>query len=220
MAFGVAAGTHVGIIGPSGSGKTTLARAILGVLVPAQGVVRLDGASIVDWDRGELGPYIGYLPQDIELFGGTVAENIARFGVMDSKEIVGAAKIAGVHEMILTLQDGYETQIGDRGMILSAGQRQRIALARAVYGNPRLIVLDEPNSNLDADGEQALHRALLTLKERRTTVLVIAHRSSILAGLDKLLVLKDGVIEGFAPTKEMLTQLTRPVSGRTPATAS
>ncbi len=211
VSFDVPANTLVGIIGPSGGGKTTLVRAILGVVPLAQGTVRIDRADIDTLNRGEIGAAIGYLPQDIELFNGTVAENIARFGVLDSPQIVEAAKIAGVHEMILGLSDGYETVIGEQGGVLSAGQRQRIALARAVYGQPKLVVLDEPNSNLDADGEQALHAALRTLKERGATVLVIAHRSSMLAGLDRLLVLREGAVADYGPVSEMLPKMMRPV---------
>jgi ATP-binding cassette subfamily C protein EexD len=212
VSFDVPANTLVGIIGPSGGGKTTLVRAILGVVPLAQGIVRIDRADIETLNRAEIGSAIGYLPQDIELFNGTVAENIARFGVLDSPQIVEAAKLAGVHEMILGLSDGYETVIGEQGGVLSAGQRQRIALARAVYGQPKLVVLDEPNSNLDAEGEQALFAALRTLKERGATVLVIAHRSSMLAGLDRLLVIREGVVAEYGPVSEMLPKMMRPVS--------
>ncbi len=212
VSFDMPANTLLAIIGPSGSGKTTLVRAILGVTALAQGVVRLDGADIDTLDRAAIGGSIGYLPQDIELFNGTVAENIARFGVLDSPVIVEAAKAAGVHEMILGLTDGYETVIGEQGSVLSAGQRQRVALARALYGQPRLVVLDEPNSNLDAEGEQALLGALSGLKARGASVLVIAHRSSMLAGLDRILVLRDGVVAEYGLVSEMLPKMMRPVT--------
>ncbi len=212
--FDVPAGMQVGVIGPSGSGKTTLARAILGLVPLVQGVVRLDGADVAMLNRERLGPYIGYLPQDVELFDGSIAENIARFGPINSDAVVDAAKVAGVHDLVLSLSAGYDTRIGEQGAVLSAGQRQRVALARAVYGNPRLIVLDEPNSNLDTDGEQALHRALLLLRERRATVIVIAHRSSILGNLDRIVVLRDGAMETYEATAELMPKLMRPVAGQ------
>jgi PrtD family type I secretion system ABC transporter len=213
IGFDVPAGTSVGVIGPSGSGKTTLARAILGVVPLAQGVVRLDGADVALIDRVEAGPSIGYLPQDIELFNGTAAENIGRFGALESERIIAAAKLAGVHDLILSMPDGYETRIGEQGAILSAGQRQRLALARAVYGEPCLVVLDEPNSNLDMEGEQALQRTLAALKARGTTVLVIAHRTSILSCLDRVLVLKAGMVEAYGQASEVLPKPLRPVQG-------
>jgi len=164
--FQLGAGESLGVVGPSGSGKSSLARALLGIWPAANGAVRLDGADVASWDRNELGPYVGYLPQDIELFDGSVAENIARFGEQDSEQVVAAARLAGVHDMILHFPEGYDTVIGGSGGILSGGQRQRIALARAVYGQPRLIVLDEPNSNLDDAGEKELTRALQRVQQR------------------------------------------------------
>jgi PrtD family type I secretion system ABC transporter len=206
VAFTVEAGESLGVIGPSASGKTTLIRLILGIWKPQAGVIRLDGADIARWDRDALGRHIGYLPQDVELFGGTVAENIARLGAVDSAQVIEAARLAHAHEMILRLPDGYETQIGDAGAILSGGQRQRIAFARALYGNPRLVVLDEPNANLDAQGEAALAAALVELKARGVTTIMVGHRPALMSQLDKLAVLKDGVLEAFGPAATILPQ--------------
>jgi ATP-binding cassette subfamily C protein EexD len=205
--FAVPAGLVVGIIGPSASGKSTLARALLGVWAPQHGVVRLDGADINNWDKQELGPHVGYLPQDIELFEGSVSENIARFGEVDPHKVIQAAKAAGVHEMILQLPNGYDTVIGGEGVNLSGGQRQRIGLARAVYGQPRLVVLDEPNSNLDDVGERALAIALQQLKESKATVFIITHRTSILAQIDRLLMMRNGVIALYGPREKVLAEL-------------
>ncbi|WP_026596348.1 type I secretion system permease/ATPase [Methylohalobius crimeensis] len=207
LSFEIPAGTVVGIVGPSGSGKSTLARLLVGVWNPSSGKVRLDGVDVADWDKTELGPYLGYLPQDIELFEGTVAENIARFGELDSDNIVAAAKSAGVHEMILRFAQGYDTQIGPGGAVLSGGQRQRIALARALFGDPRLIVLDEPNSNLDDAGEAALVRAVRKAKADGRTVVVITHRTSILNEVDRLLLLRDGKLQAHGSRDEVLAML-------------
>jgi len=203
ISFEIEAGELVGVIGPSAAGKTTLARTLLGIWPAAQGKVRLDGADIYGWSRTELGPHLGYLPQDVELFDGTIAENVARFGEPDSEKIVAAARLAGVHEMVLKFPQGYDTVIGSAGGLLTGGQRQRIALARALYGDPKLIVLDEPNSSLDEAGDAALLAALLALKARGATVVVISHRTGVLPAIDKLLVLKDGQLAAFGPRDEV-----------------
>ncbi|MBJ2347187.1 MULTISPECIES: type I secretion system permease/ATPase [Pseudomonas] len=207
ISFSAPAGCTVGIIGPSAAGKSTLARALIGVWPPQHGVVRLDGADISAWDKQELGPYIGYLPQDIELFEGTVGENIARFAEVDSAKVILAAMTAGVHEMILLLPDGYDTVIGSEGIMLSAGQRQRIGLARALYGSPRLIILDEPNSNLDDVGDRALAGAVQQLKLTGATLFVITHRTNIVSQLDRLMVLNAGVISIYGPREHVLAEL-------------
>ncbi|WP_142809904.1 type I secretion system permease/ATPase [Tepidiphilus olei] len=209
VSFAIPAGSIVGVIGPSGSGKSSLARALVGVWTPQVGKVRLDGADVSSWDKAELGPYLGYLPQDIELFDGTIAENIARFGAIEAPLVVAAAQAAGVHEMILRFPQGYDTPIGPGGAVLSGGQRQRVALARALYGDVRLIVLDEPNSNLDDVGEAALVQALLRLKAQGKTVVVITHRTSVLAAVDRLLVMRDGAVQAYGPRDEVLAALQR-----------
>jgi len=213
ITFSLEAGESLGVVGPSASGKTTLIRLILGIWKPQAGAIRLDGADIASWDRDALGRHIGYLPQDVELFGGTVAENIARLGAVDSAQVVEAARLAHAHDMILRLPDGYETQIGDAGAILSGGQRQRIALARALYGNPRLVVLDEPNANLDAQGEAALAAALAELKARGVTTIMVSHRPALMSQLDKLAVLKDGALDAFGPAPAVLSRM-HPVPAR------
>lgn len=209
ITFELNAGESLGLIGPSASGKSTLARLLLGVWQPHSGTVRLDGADIASWPRQRLGPYIGYLPQDVELFAGTVAENIARLEQPEAESVIGAAQRANAHEMILRLPQGYDTQIGEGGAALSGGQRQRIGLARALYGTPRLVLLDEPNANLDGEGEAALLKAMAALKQSGATLIVVTHRPSLLADMDKLLVLRDGTLELFGPRTEVLTRLTR-----------
>ena len=202
--FNLAAGEVLGVLGASGSGKSTLARVLVGVWPTLGGTVRLDGADIHRWNRDQLGPYIGYLPQDIELFSGSIAENIARFSEADAQKVVAAAQQAGVHEMILRLPQGYDTQLGEDGSGLSGGQKQRVALARAMYGTPSLVVLDEPNSNLDTVGEAALASAIAQLKAQGTTVVLVTHRSSVLAQADKLLVLNEGRLQAFGPSQDVL----------------
>lgn len=204
------AGDALGVIGPSASGKSTLARAILGIWPVLGGKVRLDGADIQMWDRSDLGPYMGYLPQDIELFDGTISENICRFGDLDSERIVAAAQLAGVHELILRQPEGYDTHIGGTGGVLSGGQRQRIGLARAIYGNPTLLVLDEPNSNLDDQGERELVAALQRIKANGCTVIIISHRMMVLSVVDKLLLLKEGSVAGFGQRDQVLAALASP----------
>lgn len=207
LSFAIQPGDVLGVIGPSGSGKSTLARLLVGVWPAAMGKVRLDGADIYHWNKGELGPNMGYLPQDIELFSGTIAENIARFGDVDSEKVVQAAKRAGVHDMILHMPEGYDTKLGDGGAGLSGGQKQRIGLARAMYGDPAVIVLDEPNSNLDDIGEQALVQAVLELRQRGKTIVLITHRTSVLGVTSKLLLMRDGTAQAFGPTKDVMAAL-------------
>ena len=207
VSFSLNAGEVLGVLGASGSGKSTLARVLVGVWPTLAGTVRLDGADIHQWNRDQLGPHIGYLPQDIELFSGSIAENIARFREADPRQVVAAAQQAGVHEMILRLAQGYDTVLGDEGSGLSGGQKQRVALARALYGNPRLVVLDEPNSNLDAVGDAALTRAIAHLKAQGCTVVLVTHRSASLAQADKLLVLNEGRCQVFGPSAEVLKAL-------------
>lgn len=207
ISLAIEKGDIVGIIGPSGAGKSSFARALLGIWPTANGSIRLDGADIYDWDRQQLGDYVGYLPQDIELFDGSVGENIARFGDIDPEKVVEAAKMADVHELVLRLPDGYDTIIGASGVDLSCGQRQRIGLARALYGNPVLVVLDEPNSNLDEQGEEALDHAIHKLKDKQCTVVIITHRNNILNKIDKLLILKDGAAVAYGPRAQVLAHL-------------
>jgi len=218
VSFELEAGNALGIVGPSASGKSTLARSILGIWPAQVGKVRLDGADISTWDREKLGPYIGYLPQDIELFDGTIAENIARFRDTDPEKVVAAARLAGVHEMILSQPNGYDTLIGGAGGVLSGGQRQRIGLARAIYGEPALLVLDEPNSNLDDQGEKQLVESLLNIKSRGCTIVVITHRTMILQCVDKILVMKEGAAINFGDKQEVLSKLMGPASVPRPST--
>ena len=207
ISFVAPAGSIVGIVGPSAAGKSTLVRALMGIWPAQHGVVRLDGADIATWDKDALGPHVGYLPQDIELFEGSISENIARFDKVDPDKVVQAAQMAGVHEMILMLPDGYDTVIGSDGVNLSGGQRQRIGLARAIYGNPRLIVLDEPNSNLDDVGERALGVALQKLKETGATVFIVSHRPNILTRLDRILVMAGGTISLYGERDRVIAEL-------------
>ena len=207
LSFSLAAGEVLGVLGASGSGKSTLARVLVGVWPTLAGTVRLDGADIHRWNRDDLGPYIGYLPQDIELFSGSIAENIARFRDTDPQKVVEAARQAGVHELILRLPQGYDTVLGEDGSGLSGGQKQRVALARALYGGPSLVVLDEPNSNLDTVGEAALATAIAQMKAQGTSVILVTHRSSALAQADKLLVLNEGRLQAFGPSHDVLKAL-------------
>ncbi len=207
VSFKLDAGESLGIVGPSAAGKTSLARVILGIWPVAAGTVRVDGAELDQWDRNELGPHLGYLPQDIELFDGTIAENICRFGNPNAEKIIDVSRMAGIHEMILQLPNGYDTQIGATSGILSAGQRQRVGLARALYDSPKLIVLDEPNSNLDDQGERDLLTALRRMKESGSTIIIITHRTSILALVDKLLVMKGGKPDRFGERDAVIESL-------------
>jgi PrtD family type I secretion system ABC transporter len=217
VTFAVQAGTGLGVIGPSGSGKSSLVRALVGVWQPLRGKVRLDGAALDQWSSDLLGRHIGYLPQDVELFAGSVAQNICRFDPEAGSEgIIAAAKEAGVHEMIIKMRDGYDTQIGEQGTALSAGQAQRVALARALYGDPFLIVLDEPNSNLDTEGDEALTRAVRAARERGAIVVVVAHRPIGIEAVDQLLVLKDGRMQAFGPKEQVLGQVLQRVAPPTP----
>ncbi len=209
VSFELEAGETMGLIGPSAAGKSTLCRLLVGTWPPTAGHVRLDGADVHSWDRVDFGRYVGYLPQDVELFSGTVRENIARMNQdADDEDIIKAAREAGVHEMILQLPEGYDTDIGDAGTILSGGQRQRIGLARALFGEPKLLVLDEPNANLDHEGEAALVRAVTRAKERKTTVIMVSHRPSLVNQVDKLLMLRDGAVEMFGEREQIMGRLT------------
>jgi PrtD family type I secretion system ABC transporter len=217
VTFALQAGNGLGVIGPSGSGKSSLIRALVGVWQPARGKVRLDGAALDQWSPDVLGRHVGYLPQDVELFAGSVAQNICRFDPdASSDSIIAAAKEAGVHEMIIKMRDGYDTQIGEQGTSLSAGQAQRVALARALYGNPFLIVLDEPNSNLDTEGDEALTRAVRGARERGAIVVVVAHRPIGIEAVDQLLVLKDGRMQAFGPKEQVLGQVLQRVAAPAP----
>jgi len=214
IGFELEAGQGLGIIGPSGSGKSSLVRLLVGVWRPVRGSVRLDGAALDQWSSDDLGRHIGYLPQDVELLAGTVAQNIARFEPEpDTEAVIAAAKAVGVHDLIVRLPAGYDTPIGEQGSALSAGQAQRIALARAVYRDPFLVVLDEPNSNLDSEGEEALTRAILGVRERKGIVIVAAHRPSAIAGVDRLLMMNQGKAQAIGPKDEVLSKvLQRPLA--------
>ncbi len=217
VTFALEAGSGLGVIGPSGSGKSSLVRALVGVWQPVRGKVRLDGAALDQWSSDALGRHVGYLPQDVELFAGSVAQNICRFDPeAGSAAIIAAAKEAGVHEMIIKMRDGYDTQIGEQGTALSAGQAQRVALARALYGDPFLIVLDEPNSNLDTEGDEALTRAVRSARERGAVVVVVAHRPIGIEAVDQLLVLRDGRMQAFGPKEQVLGQVLQRVAPPSP----
>lgn len=217
VSFKVSAGEAVGVIGPSASGKSTLARAITGLWLPLGGAVRLDQALLTQWDPHELGRHLGYLPQDVSLFDGSIAQNIARFDPKaNSETVIAAAKAAGVYDMIVQFSDGFDTKVGEQGSVLSAGQRQRIALARALYGEPFLVVLDEPNSNLDADGEAALTKAISGVRARGGIAIVIAHRPSALTAVDQVLVMGNGQMQAFGPKDEVLKKTTARPATATP----
>jgi ABC-type protease/lipase transport system fused ATPase/permease subunit len=207
VSFDLSPGEVLGIIGPSAAGKSTLARLIAGSWTPSAGKVRLDGADIAVWHDSDSSHHIGYLPQDIELFAGTVRDNIARLGEAGPAAIIEAAQLVGLHDAIMRLPRGYNSEIGEAGLKLSGGQRQRIGLARAVFGRPRLVVLDEPNASLDHEGEEALHSAIAKLKQMGTTVVMIAHRPSVLGLADKLLVLRNGTVEAYGSRAEIIAKL-------------
>ena len=207
VAFALAPGEVLAVVGPSASGKTTLARVLMGLWPAAMGKVRLDGADVFTWDKSELGPHVGYLPQGVELFDGTLAENIARFGEVDRVRVEAAARAVGLHDFILALPQGYDSPVGRDGAMLSGGQRQRVGLARAIYGDPVFVVLDEPNSSLDEEGDAALAGAIRMMKSRGTTFVVMTHRTSVLAVADKMLVLRDGQMQAFGPRDDVLAAL-------------
>lgn len=216
ISFSAPAGTVTAVLGPSGSGKSTLARVLMGIWPDVSGEVLLDGLPLDGWNRIELGPYLGYLPQDIELFEGTIGENIARFGELDSAKVIEAARCAGLHEMILRFPKGYDTPIGEAGSMLSGGQRQRIGLARAIYGDPAVVVLDEPNANLDDAGEAALVRTVQQLKARGKTVFLITHRPGILSVADRLVILQDGELKAQGPRDAVIAALRAPAAPAQP----
>jgi ATP-binding cassette subfamily C protein EexD len=210
LSLHIPAGTQVGIIGPSAAGKSTLVRTLLGLYPPTAGALRLDGAELTQYECSALGDAMGYLPQDVELLDGTLAENIARFGEVNAEAVVRAARLAGVHEMILALPEGYDTRL-DGNRTMSAGQRQRVALARAVYAEPAVVILDEPNSNLDDAGSAALDNALAELRSTGATVIIVTHRSRVLERLDRVLLLIDGKLACYGPPNEVAAALRQPV---------
>ena len=212
VSFHLEGGEVLAIVGPSGAGKTTLVRLIVGSIEPSAGHVRLDGADMKSWPDRDRGRFVGYLPQNVELFAGTVRENIARMGQAEDEDVVAAAMLAGAHEMILSLPDGYGTLIGEGGVPISGGQRQRIALARAVFGHPALLVLDEPNAHLDAEGEQALVETVVRMREQGVTVILIAHRAGVLAQVEKVLLLREGARAAFGPRDEVLKGLRQQIA--------
>ncbi|UFN51093.1 type I secretion system permease/ATPase [Roseomonas sp. OT10] len=219
LSFGIGKGDSVAIIGPSGSGKTTLVRLLIGTLAPSAGAVRLDGADVSTWLREDLGRHVGYLPQDVELFEGSVFRNIARMGEAMPEDVFEAARLAGCHEMILRLQHGYDTEVGESGQQLSGGQRQLVGLARALFGAPKLVVLDEPDSSLDGDAEARLLSALRELKAQGTTVILVSHRPVLVQVVDKVMVLRDGSIEAFGPRQEVLSRVMGPRPAPVPVAA-
>jgi ATP-binding cassette subfamily C protein len=221
VSFALKSGDGLGVIGPSAAGKTSLARLIVGVWRPVRGKVRLDGAALDQWASADLGVHLGYLPQDAQLFDGTIAENISRFEANpDADAIISAARAAGVHDLVVRLPEGYDTRVGEAGATLSAGQRQRVALARALYRDPFLVVLDEPNSNLDSDGEAALTAALLAVRARGGIVVVIAHRPSALAAVGQVLVLSQGRQQALGPRDDVLRQVLRAGASPSPNAAA
>ena len=205
--FYLPAGQSLALIGPSAAGKSTLCKLLLGIWTPSLGKVRIDGAELRSWDMEKLGPHVGYLPQDVELFSGTIAENIGRMGKVEPSKVLRAAQMAGVHNLVLHLPKGYDTQIGEHGAMLSGGQRQRIGLARALYGMPKVVILDEPNSNLDEEGERSLLQALLNLKQMNSTVVLVTHKPSVLSIMDNIMVMQDGSIAMMGPRQEILEKL-------------
>jgi len=213
VSFRVAPGGSLAIVGPSASGKTTLARLLVGIWPSMQGKVRLDGNDIYQWDKEELGQYIGYLPQTVELFEGTIAENVSRFGEPDAEKVSEACRMVGLERFIEQLPKGYDTEVGDDGSFLSGGERQRVALARAIYGMPKFVVLDEPNASLDEAGDAALLNAVKMLRAQGTTVIVMTHRLNILGAIEHMLVLVDGQVQRFGTCQEVLAALQSPQTG-------